>query len=276
MIVIGGGAAGLTASGMSAVLGAKTALVSAGRLGGDCTWSGCIPSKSLLKAAKIAHHVRTAARYGFIPSEPRADWGRIMGRLHAIREQVYQDEDAPPNMEKLGVDVIRAQARFLDRNSVELLVDGVARTVTSRYFVIATGSTPQVPRFEGSNRVPMLTNESLFDLDHLPQRLLILGAGPVGIEMAQAFQRLGSEVVVVNRSARILGRDDAELAGLLAEQLRNEGIRFMLGQEVERMEPGVAYMKGAERIEFDTVLSAVGRRLAIGTLNLQAAGVSAS
>ena len=252
MIVIGGGAAGLTASGMSAVLGAKTALVSSDRLGGDCTWFGCIPSKSLLKAAKVAHQVRTAAGYGLIPSEPKGDWARIIGRVHAIREQVYQDADAPPNMEKLGVDVICAQAHFLDQNSIEVTVNGVARAVTSRYFVIATGSTPQVPQFEGSDRVPMLTNESLFDLDHLPQRLLILGAGPVGIEMAQAFQRLGSDVVVVNRSARILSRDDAELAGLLAESLRNEGIRFMLGRANgarSRLYEG----RGANRIRYGLV-----------------------
>ena len=276
MIVIGGGAAGLTAAGMSAVLGAKTALVAEGLLGGDCTWSGCVPSKSLLKAAKVAHQMRSAEKYGLTATQPHHDWNQIIGRVHTIRQRIYEEADAPPNMEKLGVHVIRAQARFLDRHSVELATNGAVRNLTSRYFVIATGSAPQQLQMEGSDRIRCLTNETLFELDHLPQRLLVFGAGPIGIEMAQAFRRLGSDVVVVNRSTRILARDDAELAHLLAEQLRGEGIRLLLGQEVDRIEPGVAYLTGGERVAFSDVLVATGRRPAIGSLNPGAAGVKAT
>lgn len=276
MIVIGGGAGGLTAAGMSAVLGAKTALISAGKLGGDCTWTGCIPSKTLLKAAKVAHEIRTATKYGLKAIDGAHDWADIRRHVHSVRERVYEDADAPPNMEKLGVEVISTKARFKDRHSVEFLQDGVTRTLTSRYFVIATGSRPRAPHITGANTFRLLTNENLFELDRLPSRLLILGAGPVGVEMAQAFQRIGSQVTLANRSARILARDDAELAGMLTERLRDEGIRLMLGLEIERIEPTVAYFKSGERADFDEVLVAMGRQPTIENLGLENIGVKAT
>lgn len=276
MVVIGGGAAGLTAAGMSAVLGAKTALVSDKKLGGDCTWQGCVPSKSLLKAAKVAHATRSAAKYGLEPSNISHDWLRIIERVHAIREHVYEDADAPPNMEKLGVEVIAAQARFVDRNSVEITSSKAAgrRVVTSRYFVIATGSRPEIPKIDGMDRVPVLTNETLFELNERPQRLLVLGAGPVGVEMAQAFQRLGSGVTLIGRSARILEHDNAELAAMLRQCLEGEGVRLRLGEQIERFEPGLAHLKSGEPVPLDAVLAATGRRPNIESLQLQAAGVS--
>lgn len=276
MVVIGGGAAGLTAAGMSAVLGARTALISENKLGGDCTWQGCVPSKSLLKAAKVAHAMRSAAKYGLVPSNVTHDWSRIIERVHAIREQVYEDADAPPNMEKLGVEVIAAQARFVDRNSVEITSSKTAgrRVVTSRYFIIATGSRPEIPKIEGMDRVPVLTNETLFELKERPQRLLVLGAGPVGVEMAQAFQRLGSEVTVIGRSAGILEHDDKELAAMLRQCLESEGVRLRLGEQIERFEPGLARLKSGATVPLDAVLAATGRRPNMGGLQLQAAGVS--
>lgn len=269
MVVIGGGAAGLTAAGMSAVLGARTALISENKLGGDCTWQGCVPSKSLLKAAKVAHQMRSAAKYGLTPWDAAHDWTRIIGRVHAIREHIYDDADAPPNMEKLGVEVIAAQASFVSRNAVQI----GGRVVTSRYFIVATGSRPLIPEIAGMARVPILTNESVFELKARPQRLLVLGSGPVGIEMAQAFARLGSEVTVLGRSARILGRDDAELAAILEQCLQGEGVRLLLGEQLERLEPGLAHLQSGKTVPMDAVLAAVGRRPNTGTLLLQNAGV---
>ena len=275
MVVIGGGAAGLTAAGMSAVLGAKTALVSDAPLGGDCTWHGCIPSKSLLKAAKVAHEMRSAAKYGLVAQDPVHDWAQIMGRVHSIREHVYQDADAPPHMEKLGVQTIQARARFIDRNSVEITdsTTQAKRVISSRFFIIATGSRPRIPKIEGIDRVGVLTNENLFELKEQPQRLLVLGAGPIGIEMAQAFRRLGSAVTVTAPGTQILRRDDAELTAILEQSLRGEGIDFQLGVEVERVEPGVAHLKGGGQIAFDAVLAATGRRPNTEALHLAAAGV---
>ncbi len=278
MVVIGGGAAGLTAAGMSAVLGAKTLLVSDSLLGGDCTWHGCVPSKSLLKAAKVAHEMRSASKYGLVASDSVHDWGQIMGRIHSIRDHIYQVADAPPNMEKLGVEVIAAHAKFLDGNSVELTDSRTQarRVVSSRFFVVATGSRPKIPKIDGIDRVQVLTSENLFELKEQPQHLLILGAGPIGIEMAQAFRRLGSAVTVTDHGTRILGHDDAELATLLEQSLRSEGIGFRLGAEVEKLEPGVAILKGGERIPFDTILAATGKQPNTESLHLAAAGVEAN
>ncbi len=273
MIVIGGGAAGLTAAGMSAVFGAKTALIEAKKLGGDCTWYGCVPSKSLLKAAKVAHEMRTADRYGLTPAESKHDLSRIMARVHSIREQIYEDADAPPNFEKLGVEVIAGRARFLDPHTVEIAANDATRKLSSRYFVVATGSSPRTPGIEGVEATTVLNNETIFELDRLPKSLVVLGAGPIGMEMAQAFRRLGSEVTVVNHTPAILGRDDHELTSLLLEHLRGEGIRFVFGTEVVRVENGAAYTKNGERLEADAVLAAVGRKPNIDSLNLAAAGV---
>lgn len=275
MVVIGGGAAGLTAAGMSAVLGAKTALVSDAPLGGDCTWYGCVPSKSLLHAAKVAHEMRSASKYGLDARDPVHDWAKIMGRVHTIRKHIYEEADAPPNMEKLGVETIAACARFIDGNSVEVTdsTTQARRVISSRYFIIATGSRPRIPKIEGIDRVGVLTNENLFELKEQPQRLLVMGAGPIGIEMAQAFRRLGSAVTVTDRGASILRRDDAELAAILEQSLRTEGIDFQMGVEVERIEPGVAHLKGGGRIAFDAVLAATGRRPNTEALHLAASGV---
>ncbi len=273
MVVIGGGAAGLTAAGMSAVLGAKTALVEAKKLGGDCTWYGCVPSKSLLKAAKVAHEMRTAGRFGLTPSDGGHEFARVMERVRSIRQHVYEDADAPPNFEKLGVEVIEGQARFLDRHTVEIQANGGAHEVTSRYFVVATGSSPRIPNFDGTGGIQVLNNETIFELEELPKRLLVLGAGPIGVEMAQAFRRLGAQVTVLDRSERVLGRDDGELAPMLVEELRKEGVEFRLGTELIRFDNGAAITKTGERIEADAVLAAIGRKPNVDSLNLTAAGI---
>ena len=194
MIVIGGGAAGLTASGMSALLGAKTALIERRKLGGDCTWFGCVPSKTLLRAARTAHEIRTADRFGLCRAEPRIDFSKLMEHVRQTRNGVYEDADAPPNMEALVVEVVAARARFVDPHTLEVTDESNAmRRLSSRFFIVATGSRPKMPEFTE----PVLSNESIFELRSRPDRLLIMGAGPVGIEMAQAFTRLGSRVALV-------------------------------------------------------------------------------
>ncbi len=273
MIVIGGGAAGLTAAGMAAVFGAKTALIEARKLGGDCTWHGCIPSKSLVRAAKVAHEMRNAERYGLTAARVEHDFSKVMARVHSIREHVYKEADAPPNFEKLGVEVIEGRARFLDPHAIEVGWNGAVRKLSSRRFIVATGSSPRIPAFRGLEAAPVVNNETVFELDRLPRRLLVLGAGPIGIEMAQAFRRLGSDVTVINTSSGILKRDDPELTAILLESLQREGIRFLFGTELVRFEGGAAYTKSGERLETDTILAAVGRKPNLDSLNLKAAGV---
>ena len=285
MVVIGGGAAGLTAAGISASLGAKTALIEASRLGGDCTWTGCVPSKALLKAAGVANSIRTAGRYGLRASEPQFDFSAVMDRVHELQTAVYEEADAPPVYQKMGIAVIEGKAQFISPTQVEVLGPGGGRRqFSSRFFVIATGGRPVVPEVDGLVETPYLTSENLFTIPKLPARLIVLGAGPVGIEMAQAFRRLGSEVVVVGRRSHILPRDDGELSNLLRDHLSNEGIRFLLRSSIEKTEYDGASIRATflrdsalapETVEGDALLVAAGRRPNIAGLALEAAGVQA-
>ncbi len=274
MIVIGGGAAGLTAAGMSALLGAKTALVEQHRLGGDCTWVGCIPSKSLLRASKAAHLIRTADRFGLAATPCQFDFGNVMNHVRQTRQRVYEDADAPPHMEKLGVEFILGRARFQDPHSIEVEESsGVSRRLTARFFIIATGSRPRTGNF---SEAP-LTNETIFELERQPKQLAIMGAGPVGIEMAQAFQRLGSEVMIVGSGSRILPQDDPEHAEQLQECLAREGVTFLLSQKVTKLERRentvAAVLDDGRTILCDAALAAIGREPAIRGLQLENAAV---
>ena len=277
MVVIGAGAAGLTAAGTSALLGAKTALVEQHRLGGDCTWVGCVPSKTLLNAAKVAHLIRTANRFGIAAEAPDISFRAVMERVRQVRRSIYDDADAPPNMEKLGVEVITGSARFLNAHAIELHnASDVTRRLTSKYFIIATGSRPKIPDFH----TRCLTNETLFELEYQPERLLVLGAGPVGIEMAQALQRLGSTVTVVSESERILPRDEPEHTAALQQSLAREGVSFRLGRRAVSLEgqPGklVATLDDGRAVECDAVLAAIGRKPNIEALGVENAGVAAT
>ena len=280
MIVIGGGAAGLTAAGLSASLGAKTALIEYRRLGGDCTWYGCIPSKTLLNAAKVMHSAAVADWCGLRAFRQEFRFEELMRHVHAVQNSIYADADAPPVFEKLGVVVIEGSASFLDPHTVEVKHPLRAwERLRSRYFVIATGSAPLVPPIEGLDTIPYLTNETLFELDKLPERLIVIGGGPGGIEMAQACRRLGSEVHVIASAERILPRDDPELSRLLQEEMEREGIRFLLRSRAVRTEGTRAVRVGVEgplprTIEGDAVLIAAGRQSNVAELRLENAGVA--
>lgn len=277
LIVLGGGAAGLTASGIGANLGARTLMVERHRLGGDCTWTGCVPSKSLLHAAQVAHTLQTADRAGLPPSDAPVDFARVMGVLRATRQHIYADADAPERFEAMGVEVAFGDARFADPHTV--VIEGeTTRRVTGRHFVIATGARPAVPPLDGLDRVPYLTTETLFDLDRLPSRLAILGGGPVGTEMAQAFRRLGSAVTVIERAERILSHDDPELAERLQGVLAGEGVEYRLGTTAERVSAtaeGVRIaLSDGSTVEASHLLVALGRTPNVEGLGLDAAGVA--
>jgi pyruvate/2-oxoglutarate dehydrogenase complex dihydrolipoamide dehydrogenase (E3) component len=277
MVVIGGGAAGLTAAGMSAVLGAKTALIEAHRLGGDCTWHGCIPSKTLLHTARVVHDAAKAERRGLISAQLSVDFNQVMELVRQTRQRVYEQANAPPNLEKLGVTVLQAKARFRDLNKLELVnAAGDVKTATSRFFLIATGSRPHQPAFQAS----VLTNESIFELTARPDHLVILGGGPAGIEMAQGFQRLGCSVTVVTSDSHILPKDDRELTELLGERLKGEGVELIFShkaREVREIEHGLeVLLDNSRRIHCHAVLSATGRKPDIEHLDLERAGIKFS
>jgi pyruvate/2-oxoglutarate dehydrogenase complex dihydrolipoamide dehydrogenase (E3) component len=280
IIVIGGGAAGLTSSGMAASFGMKTLMVELDRLGGDCTWHGCIPSKALLHIAADWHRGRLSSRFAYAESVQRLDYGKVVDEVHRIRKHVYEEADRPDIYTSMGVEVAFGRASFTDANTITITNGDTIRTVTSRYFVIATGSKAAIPPVVGIESVPFLTNESLFELTELPSKLLILGGGPIGCEMAQAFARLGSKVTVVDQANRILVRDDPKGADLLLGALKTEGIEFYLESTIEHVKSGqdsiecsIRTPQGSVVLHASHFLVAAGRQPNIKALDLSKAGV---
>lgn len=278
LVVIGGGAAGLTSSGIAASLAAKTLMIERERLGGDCTWHGCIPSKTLLHAAKLAHDARSASEFGVHAGEVTVDFPAVMSKLRAIRQSIYEEADAPEKFEAMGVEVAKGEASFVNAHTIDIASENGSRRVTARKVIIAAGGRARVPDLPGLDEVEHVTNVGLFEMDELPKRLAILGAGPIGTEMAQAFQRLGSQVTVVEQGTRILDHDDEELADLLHASLKGEGITYRMGASAERVEPieggGLRLiLDSGEPVEADALLTSVGRIPNVETLNLAAAEV---
>lgn len=281
VIVIGGGAGGLTAAGVATNIGADTLMIEAEKLGGDCTWYGCVPSKALLKSAKVAHTVQHASEYGVDAPESAVNFQQVMERVRTLRQDVYEEADAPEIFEDMGIEVAHGTAHFVDDHTVAIENDGQTRHVRGDRIVIATGARAMTPPIEGLDEVPYLTNHSLFELDEQPDHLAIIGGGPIGTEMAQAFARLGSDVTVLEMGDRILSNDHPELTAMLRERLEEEGVRFMLGARVDRLARTddnhirIQAMQGdaEQSVIADEVLVAAGRVPNVDRLNLEAAGV---
>jgi len=274
--VIGGGAGGLVVAAGGASLGAKVALIEKHRLGGDCLWYGCVPSKSLVKSARIAHQMRHADRWALPPCEPRVSIAQVMERVAGVIRGI-EPNDSPERFRSLGVEVIFGSGRFTGRDAFE--VDG--RRITAKTFVIATGSRPAVPPIPGIGEVPYLTNESVFALREDVPHLLVVGSGPVGSELAQAFRRLGSDVSVVDVAPAILPREDAELAAIVHRQLVAEGVGYHLGARIDRVEGRAGDLRmtlsrdgKAETVSGTHLLLAAGRKANVEDLGLEAAGVA--
>ena len=273
--VIGAGSGGLTMAAGASQMGAETALIEGGKMGGDCLNYGCVPSKSLLAAARAAEGMRRGGRFGVDGAEPAVDFARVHDHVHDVIARIAPN-DSVERFEGLGVKVIREYARFSGPRRVE--AGDVA--VSARRFVIATGSRPRIPPIPGLGSVSYLTNETIFDLTELPEHLLVMGGGPIGMEMAQAHRRLGARVTVLER-LRILPRDDPELVDFVRRRLTAEGVDRFEGIEIDRVERagrGVAVFAvkdGAERrIEGTHLLIAVGRRPNVDGLDLEAAGIA--
>lgn len=275
LAIIGAGSAGLTAARFAARLGRKVALIEAHRVGGDCTWTGCVPSKSLLQAAKVAHTIRTAGEYGIRSRQPDVDFAAVIERIRNVIEEIYAGE-SPDVLRAEGIDVIEGQAEFSDRRAV--VVGG--RHLSARYFLICTGASPFVPPIQGLAETPYLTYESFWELEEIPARLIVIGGGPIGCELAQACQRLGSQVTLIEALDRILPNDESEAAEVVADSLRRDGIDLRLGAPVQSVGldgmGSITVKAGGEDIEGDGLLVAVGRRANVDGLSLENAGVEYS
>lgn len=270
--VIGAGAAGLSVAAGAAQMGARTVLIERDRMGGECLNTGCVPSKALLAAAKAARAARSAPRFGVAVGPVTVDWAGVRRHLAGVIASIAP-HDSVERFEGLGVTVLRGAARFTGPDA--LTVDG--RVIRARRFVIATGSKPAIPPIAGLDAVPHLTNESIFDLDRIPQRLIIVGGGAIGVELGQAFKLLGAEVAIVE-AASLLAREDPELVAVLRHRLRADGIRLHEEAKVERVDTlptGVGLrLADGSRLEGSHLLIATGRRPAIEGLGLEAAGVA--
>ncbi len=268
LVIVGAGSGGITAANFAAKLGARTALVEKDRIGGDCTWTGCVPSKALLKAAKVAHEARTASHYGITVSPPTVDMSQVKRYVSAAIRQVYQYE-TPETFQEAGVAVIQAAAEFVDE---ETLLAG-DRLLKAKAFLITTGARPMLPPIPGLEKTPFITYEQVFDIDRLPKTMAIIGAGPIGVELAQAYQRLGSQVTIID--VALLPREEPEARELMLEVLRGEGIRFLEGLATRVYHDGsyviIDTPSGQNRSEL--LLVATGRAPNLETLGLDKAGV---
>ena len=275
LAVIGGGTAGLVASAVSAGIGAKTALVEQNRLGGECLWTGCVPSKAIIRSAAVLHALRRAGDYGIEVDGARADFGRVMERVHAIIRHI-EPHDSPERFRGMGVDVIQGRARFLSPEEAE--VGG--RRIRSKRWLLATGSRTAVPDVPGLGDAGYLTHETVWELRALPASMLVLGAGPIGIEMAQAFARLGSRVTVAGEAERVLHREDPEITAILHRRLEREGLRILLSARAAsvRVEGGEKVVtlrtpNGEEEVRAEAILVATGRTPNVEEMGLDGLGV---
>ncbi len=276
LITIGAGAGGFVSSKLAAGLGKKVAMIEKDRLGGECTNRGCVPSKALLKAARVAHQARHLSEYGLETTGSFDLSGRHAMRY--ARQAVTKVYDSHPAsvFEKLGISVLFGDPRFLDSHRIELK----GKVLSAKKFMLCTGSSAAVPPLGGLASVPHYTNENLFDIDELPASLLVLGAGPVGIEMAQAFQRLGSAVTVVAKYDVILPHEDRDLSTMLEGRLSAEGIRFVHEARSVSVATGsggtvLTVERGGTREDLAAaaLLIAVGRKPNTEGLDLEKAGV---
>lgn len=280
LAVIGGGSAGLTASIMAARLGARVVLIERAKLGGDCLHTGCVPSKTLIASARAAHRARTASALGIETGPVSADLPAVMERVRAVQAAIAV-HDSVEALRGHGVEVVSGTARFLDHERVEIVDrDLDRRRLTPRRTIIATGASPQMPAVDGLAASAPLDHESVWSLGALPSRLVVIGAGPIGCELGQAFARLGSRVTILERAQRILPSFCSEAAAVVARAFETEGIRTLVGCDVRRVERDTAKRRahvelpsGSETLEADAILVATGRRPNVDGLGLDRAGI---
>jgi len=276
ILAIGGGTAGLVTAAGAAGLGARVALIEQDRMGGECLWNGCVPSKALIAAGKVAHNARNARKFGVELAPVQVHLDEALAHVRNVQARIAP-HDSPERFRGLGVHVVQGRARMVAAGEVE--VNGTR--LRARNIVVATGTRPAVPPIPGLVDVPFHTNETIFDIETLPTILLVIGGGPIGTELAQTFARLGSKVHVIEALPTFFAREDAEIAARLQAQLEAEGLTFHLGAQAASVRregtATVVTLKiadgSARELRGDALLVAVGRRPNIDDLGLEALGV---
>ncbi len=287
LIVIGAGAGGLVTAYIAAAVKAKVTLVEVQKMGGDCLNYGCVPSKALIKSARVAHQMNHAHKYGLRRTVPQFSFRQVMARVHEVIDQI-EPHDSQERYESLGVEVLRGYARLVDPWTVEIAHhDGHTQRLTSRAIVLATGAQPFVPPLPGLDETGYLTSDTLWealaDRDEAPQKLVVLGGGPIGCELAQSFARLGSEVTLVEMAPRMMIREDEEVSALVHAALDADGVKVLTDHKALRCEVAndhkrlVVEHQGAEHIiEFDELICAVGRVARLQGYGLEELGIETS
>lgn len=279
LVVLGAGTAGLVSAAGAAGLGAKVALVERHLMGGDCLNVGCVPSKALLRSAAALHATRIAAGFGVsLAGDPQLSFAEVMARMRRLRADIAPNDGAP-RFRKLGVDVFLGDGRFTGPETLE--VGG--RTLVFSRAVVATGARAWLPPIPGLAEAGCLTNETVFSLTELPQRLAVIGAGPIGCELAQAFRRFGAEVTILALDDRLLPREDTDAAAIVRAAFEREGIKLALGTSIKRIESGagdkrIIYARGKDGPDLtllaDAILVAAGRAPNVEGIGLESAGVA--
>ncbi|MBL1277718.1 MAG: FAD-dependent oxidoreductase [Ectothiorhodospiraceae bacterium] len=270
--VIGGGSAGLVSSYIAAAVKAKVVLIEKHKMGGDCLNTGCVPSKALIRSAKMLNYAKRAKEFGFKKTTVEFDFGEVMERVQRVIQQV-EPHDSVERYSGLGVDVVQAQAKIISPYEIE--VDG--KILTAKNIIIATGARPAVPQIPGLDDVGYLTSDTVWNIRERPRKLLVLGGGPIGCELAQSFQRLGSEVILVQRGKHVLPREDVEVAEMVEQQFREDGVQVLTAHTAKRfeMKDGQRVMvcdteRGEVSIDFDQLLIALGRQANVKGFGLEA------
>lgn len=284
LIVIGAGSAGLVSAYIAAAAKAKVTLVEANKMGGDCLNFGCVPSKALIKSAKVAHQMRHADRYGLEAVEPKVPFSAVMERIHKVIAEI-EPHDSVERYTGLGVEVLQGYAKLIDPWTVEIaLSSGGTQRLTTRAIVIATGAQPFVPPIPGLAEVGYLTSDTLWerlrDRPEVPRRLVVLGGGPIGCELAQSFARLGSQVAQIEMAPRVMMREDPDAAGFVEASLKADGVQVLTGHKAVACGTDgddkwieVEHDGGRDRIVFDEIIVAIGRAPRLKGFGLEELGI---
>ncbi|MGI0481414.1 dihydrolipoyl dehydrogenase family protein [Geminocystis sp. CENA526] len=271
LVIIGGGSGGLVVASAAAQLKAKVALVEKHRLGGDCLWYGCVPSKSLIHASRIAYQVQNSHQFGVYSQGVEIKFDQVINHVNSVISSI-EPHDSPDRFRRLGVEVIFGDGKFIDENTFEV----GERQLQARNFVISTGSSPKIPDIEGLKEVGFITNEQVFSLTELPKSMVIMGGGAIACELGQALRRLGSEITIIASRSQLLPKEDPEASQIIENQFQEEGIRIIKSAKAEKVEliDGKKVVSvGEEKLIVDEILVSIGRTPNIQSLDLEKANV---
>lgn len=280
LVIIGMGSGGGIAAEMAAQeLGLRVAAVERDRIGGDCLWTGCVPSKALIASARVAHTTRNAHRYGITVGEPEIDLEAVWGRIKTVQASIAATDDSPERFREMGVDVFEGTARVTGYTEVTVDTQEGEFVLSTRYVLVCTGSRPTIPPIDGIHEIDLLTSENLFELDRPPESLIIVGGGPIAVEIAQSMVRLGVPTRIVEMAPRLVARDEPELADRLTTLLCDEGVEVHTGTSVTRVRSGgdgVRVETGDGEYTAAALLVAAGRTANVESLGLDRFGIPVS